>query len=79
MDEHLHTIFVTNLRACLELTRIAGAAFMRDLESPDLSAMQKRAVFRRWDEAMRQGEILESTLHLVREQEREKRNALGQR
>ena len=70
-EANLRTFRIQKLRARLEFSRIEGAALMERLESPSLTVLEKRAVFRRWHEVARDGEVLDFMLHLMRRYERE--------
>jgi hypothetical protein len=76
MEDTVRTVRVSKLRANLEIRRVEAATLMVHLDSPSLTVQEKRAFFRRWDEAVREVEVLEFMLELIRREDRERREFL---
>lgn len=70
MKDQIGNLTVDALRARLELSWIAAAALMDDLEFSFLTDDAKSAVSRRWQEVTRDGDILAFALDLIRRQQR---------
>lgn len=73
VEEIINKLRIEATRAKLELCRIAAAALMHRLESEELTVSERRALFERWLEVTRNGEVLEFVLELERRRDRETR------
>lgn len=69
VEEKLRNMFLQSLRAKLELCRLVAARLMEELEHPARNTLEKRCLFRRWEDMTRNGDTLEFVLDLLRRHE----------
>jgi hypothetical protein len=71
MEKTIHVWFRQILRARLEMCRLVAVQLMEELDHPSSTEIEKRALFRRWELVIRDGDNLEFMLELLRHHESE--------
>ena len=59
------------LQGILELSHITCAALKREFSQPDIPAQERRELFRRWDDVMRNSHTAQLELAVLEQAERE--------
>ena len=68
-DDRLRKSLVKRIHERLETFRTESAALMQVIDSPSLSNRERRALFLRWNEVSRNGDLLELLLAFIQRRE----------